>query len=96
LREEVREERGSVADPNYRYKMLTKETWPSYRGSDKDAVAFIMDSLKLASGEAYELGKTKIFIKEPKTVIFRSCEIQKNILCGRALGFGFGKFVNHF
>eukprot|EP01127_Copromyxa_protea_P015968 TRINITY_DN4681_c0_g1_i3.p1 TRINITY_DN4681_c0_g1~~TRINITY_DN4681_c0_g1_i3.p1 ORF type:complete len:1023 (+),score=237.78 TRINITY_DN4681_c0_g1_i3:34-3069(+) len=50
-----------------RYKMLSKETWPTFRGSDRDAVEWLMKSLNLGPGD-YELGKTKIFIKEPKTV----------------------------
>eukprot|EP01126_Amoeba_proteus_P065590 TRINITY_DN935_c0_g1_i7.p1 TRINITY_DN935_c0_g1~~TRINITY_DN935_c0_g1_i7.p1 ORF type:complete len:716 (-),score=138.71 TRINITY_DN935_c0_g1_i7:110-2257(-) len=50
-----------------RYKMLAKETWPIYRGSDKEGVHFLMSSLRFTSGE-FEMGKSKIFIKEPKTV----------------------------
>lgn len=47
--------------------MLSKETWPSFRGNDKDAVEYLMKFLNIPQ-DGYELGKTKIFIKQPKTV----------------------------
>jgi len=48
--------------------MLTKDTWPHYKGSDKDGTRHLMSSIGLPPAETYELGHTKIFIKEPKTV----------------------------
>jgi len=51
-----------------RYKMLTAETWPHYNGAASQGVDIIMQRLGLTKGEAYEMGKTKVFIKEPRTV----------------------------
>lgn len=51
-----------------RYKMLTKETWPHYRGDQQKGAEIIIDALKLK--EAVAFGKTKIFIKEPSTLYF--------------------------
>ena len=50
-----------------RYKSLCPATWPSFKGEPRDGVATLLLHLKLAPTE-YALGKTKIFIKEPKTV----------------------------
>lgn len=47
--------------------MILKETWPHFKGSDRDAVALIMKSLS-ADENPFELGNTKVFIKMPKTV----------------------------
>jgi len=51
-----------------RYKMLTKETWPHYRGDQKEGARIIIAALKLTDNVAF--GKTKIFIKEPSTLYF--------------------------
>lgn len=51
-----------------RYKMLCKETWPHWRGNAIDGTKLILDAMKLRRDE-YEFGKTKIFIKDPQTVM---------------------------
>lgn len=51
-----------------RYKMLTKQTWPHYRGDQKKGAEIIIDALKLKEDVAF--GKTKLFIKEPSTLYF--------------------------
>jgi len=50
-----------------RYKMITKQTWPTFPGLPKDASKVIVESLGVPP-EGYRLGKTKIFIKEPKVI----------------------------
>nr|CAH7751169.1 unnamed protein product [Callosobruchus chinensis] len=50
-----------------RYKMISQFTWPNFRsGSDKDAVRVIMDEKRFSDDVKY--GKTKIFIRSPKTL----------------------------
>lgn len=55
-----------------RFKMLSSKTWPrEFKGSDKDAAKAIVqvaqEKLKLSKDEI-QLGRTKIFIKQPETV----------------------------
>ncbi|CAH0564005.1 unnamed protein product [Brassicogethes aeneus] len=60
-----------------RYKMLSQFTWPNFRGgSDQDGVKVIMDSNNFSNDVKY--GKTKIFIKSPKTLF--NLENQRNEL----------------
>lgn len=47
--------------------MIAPQTWPTWRGSDRDGVVAILNHLGVSPGE-YELGRTKLFIKEAKTV----------------------------
>lgn len=56
----------SLSDFFYRYKMIVKETWPNYKGIDKDGVAVIIDHNSFSSDVKY--GRTKLFIRTPKTV----------------------------
>ncbi|CAH0548019.1 unnamed protein product [Brassicogethes aeneus] len=52
----------------HRYKCLSEETWPNYRkGSAKDGVQALVKSLGYTDGD-YQMGKTKIFIRHPKTL----------------------------
>jgi len=51
-----------------RYKMLTKQTWPHYRGDQKEGAQIIIQALGLDKEVAF--GKTKLFIKEPNTLYF--------------------------
>uniref|UniRef100_A0A6P7GQK3 Unconventional myosin IC n=1 Tax=Diabrotica virgifera virgifera TaxID=50390 RepID=A0A6P7GQK3_DIAVI len=50
-----------------RYKCLSKETWPNYKGHAKDGVQALVNSLGYDQ-EEYQMGKTKIFIRHPKTL----------------------------
>eukprot|EP00042_Codosiga_hollandica_P051257 m.626623 g.626623 ORF g.626623 m.626623 type:complete len:998 (+) comp58245_c0_seq2:614-3607(+) len=49
-----------------RYKMLSKKTWPNYKGSAKGAVENIINEINMKPGVAF--GTTKLFVKEPKTL----------------------------
>lgn len=53
-----------------RYKSLAKETWPNYHGNPKDGVQILATTLGYEA-EEYKMGKTKIFIRYPKT-LFRT------------------------
>lgn len=50
-----------------RYKCLSKETWPNYRGSARDGVQKLVEVLAYEK-EEYRMGNTKVFIRFPKTL----------------------------
>lgn len=51
----------------YRYKMICPSTWPTWRGDLKVGVKTIVDYLRIPADQ-FRMGKTKIFIKDPKTL----------------------------
>ncbi|XP_006897666.1 PREDICTED: unconventional myosin-Ia [Elephantulus edwardii] len=52
-----------------RYRMLSRSTWPRWTQGEQEGVKKIMEEMNVASGElAY--GKTKIFIRSPKTLFY--------------------------
>lgn len=50
-----------------RYKSLCPDTWPHYQGTAKDGVQDLCRYLEYQEDE-YRIGKTKIFIRFPKTL----------------------------
>lgn len=60
-----------------RYKLTCSETWPVFRGSDQEATLAILRQHSLVNDTA--CGKTKIFIRSPKTLTFleqaRACRL---------------------
>ncbi|XP_065890245.1 unconventional myosin-Ic-like [Dysidea avara] len=50
-----------------RYKSLCPKTWPTWRGNDRDGIRELCTHLGYTS-EQYKIGKTKIFIRFPKTL----------------------------
>ncbi|KAG8440419.1 hypothetical protein GDO86_006247 [Hymenochirus boettgeri] len=50
-----------------RYAILTKETWPSWRGDERKGVLHLLHSVNM-DPEQFQLGKTKIFIKAPESL----------------------------
>uniref|UniRef100_F6W622 Myosin motor domain-containing protein n=1 Tax=Ciona intestinalis TaxID=7719 RepID=F6W622_CIOIN len=50
-----------------RYKMLSTKTWPSWHGPPKEGVKQILLKTKI-DPEQYEYGKSKIFIRNPRTL----------------------------
>jgi len=50
-----------------RYKMLSKDTWPNWHRDPKDGARKIIDALNMTAEVAF--GKTKIFIKEPQSLV---------------------------
>ncbi|XP_067686913.1 unconventional myosin-Ib-like [Haliotis asinina] len=51
----------------YRYKMLAPETWPHWEGLNSKGVETILQAQRIQS-EEYAIGRTKIFIRNPKTL----------------------------
>lgn len=52
-----------------RYKSLCEQTWPNYRGKAKDGVELLIKKFNFKPGD-YCLGKTKIFIKFPRSLFY--------------------------
>lgn len=50
-----------------RYKCLSKQTWPNYKGPAKDGVQILAKELGYGVDD-YRMGRTKIFIRFPKTL----------------------------
>uniref|UniRef100_A0A8B9HNX3 Osteoclast-stimulating factor 1 n=1 Tax=Astyanax mexicanus TaxID=7994 RepID=A0A8B9HNX3_ASTMX len=73
LRENIRVRRAGYAFRRvfkkflHRYAILTKETWPQWRGDEKQGVLHLLRSVNMDSDQ-YQLGKSKIFIKAPESL----------------------------
>ncbi|XP_054436230.1 unconventional myosin-Ia [Pteronotus mesoamericanus] len=52
-----------------RYRLLSRSTWPRWDGGDRQGVEKILEDLSMSSKEV-TFGKTKIFIKSPKTLFY--------------------------
>ncbi|XP_052004983.1 unconventional myosin-Ib-like isoform X7 [Xyrauchen texanus] len=52
-----------------RYKMLCKQTWPHWKGPAREGVEVLLTDLKVPV-EEYAYGRSKIFIRNPKTLFF--------------------------
>ncbi|XP_077111675.1 unconventional myosin-Ie-like isoform X2 [Ranitomeya variabilis] len=50
-----------------RYAILTRETWPEWRGDQKKGVLHLLQSVNMDSDQ-YQLGKSKVFIKAPESL----------------------------
>ncbi|XP_037079375.1 unconventional myosin-If-like [Pollicipes pollicipes] len=50
-----------------RYAILTKETWPGWRGDPRDGIHRIMTAVRM-DDDQFQLGKTKVFIKAPESL----------------------------
>lgn len=50
-----------------RYAILTKESWPTWRGDEKQGVIHLLRSVNMDQDQ-FQLGRTKIFIKAPESV----------------------------
>ncbi|XP_045772593.1 unconventional myosin IC isoform X2 [Maniola jurtina] len=50
-----------------RYKCLSPNTWPNFRGPPREGVQCLVETLKYEK-EEYRMGNTKIFIRFPKTL----------------------------
>ncbi|XP_066465075.1 unconventional myosin-Ie-like [Eleutherodactylus coqui] len=73
LRENIRVRRAGYAYRRVfqkflnRYAILTRETWPEWRGDEKKGVLHLLQSVNMDSDQ-YQLGKTKVFIKAPESL----------------------------
>ncbi|XP_076012146.1 unconventional myosin-Ie isoform X2 [Genypterus blacodes] len=50
-----------------RYAILTKESWPTWRGDEKQGVIHLLRSVNMDQDQ-YQLGRTKIFVKAPESL----------------------------
>jgi len=50
-----------------RYKSLSPQTWPHWHGEPREGARLIVEALEIPEDD-YKLGKTKIFIRLPRTV----------------------------
>ncbi|XP_070266044.1 LOW QUALITY PROTEIN: unconventional myosin-Ia [Myotis yumanensis] len=53
-----------------RYRLLSRSTWPRWNGGDREGVEKILGELSACTSEEVTFGKTKIFIKSPKTLFY--------------------------
>jgi myosin I len=51
-----------------RYKMITKVTWPVWKGDVKDGCREILKYLNIVEAEGFQFGKTKVFVRLPEVV----------------------------
>ncbi|NXN92281.1 MYO1E protein, partial [Rhinopomastus cyanomelas] len=50
-----------------RYAILTKVTWPSWKGEEKQGVLHLLQAVNM-DPDQYQLGKSKVFIKAPESL----------------------------
>eukprot|EP00047_Mylnosiga_fluctuans_P003550 m.229694 g.229694 ORF g.229694 m.229694 type:complete len:1076 (-) comp11945_c0_seq1:83-3310(-) len=50
-----------------RYAILTKETWPQWKGDVRKGIEHLMESVQM-DRDQWQLGKTKVFIKNPESL----------------------------
>nr|XP_025035930.1 unconventional myosin-Ie-like [Pelodiscus sinensis] len=73
LRENIRVRRAGYAYRRVfqkflqRYAILTPETWPAWRGDEKQGVVHLLRSVNM-DPDQYQLGQSKVFIKAPESV----------------------------
>ncbi|XP_037705036.1 unconventional myosin-Ib isoform X5 [Choloepus didactylus] len=61
-----------------RYKMLCKQTWPHWKGPARSGVEALLNELEIPV-EEYSFGKSKIFIRNPRT-LFKLEDLRKQRL----------------
>uniref|UniRef100_A0A667YWC9 Osteoclast-stimulating factor 1 n=1 Tax=Myripristis murdjan TaxID=586833 RepID=A0A667YWC9_9TELE len=70
LRENIRVRRAGYAYRRVfskflqRYAILTKETWPRWRGEERQGVLHLLNSVHMDQDQ-FQLGRTKVFVKAP-------------------------------
>nr|XP_046254592.1 myosin IEb [Scatophagus argus] len=73
LRENIRVRRAGYAYRRVfnkflqRYAILTRETWPHWRGEERQGVLHLLSSVNMDQDQ-FQLGKTKVFIKAPESL----------------------------
>jgi len=50
-----------------RYAILTPETWPRWKGEPRQGIKHVLVSVNI-DVDQYQMGRTKIFIKNPESV----------------------------
>ncbi|TKS65858.1 Unconventional myosin-Ie [Collichthys lucidus] len=73
LRENIRVRRAGYAYRRVfnkflqRYAILTKDTWPRWRGEERQGVLHLLNSVNMDQDQ-FQLGKSKVFIKAPESL----------------------------
>ncbi|KAM6995458.1 myosin IEb [Tautogolabrus adspersus] len=73
LRENIRVRRAGYAYRRVfnkflqRYAILTKESWPQWKGEQRQGVLHLLNSVHMDQDQ-FQLGKTKVFIKAPESL----------------------------
>ncbi|XP_077433105.1 myosin IEb isoform X3 [Vanacampus margaritifer] len=73
LRENIRVRRAGYAYRRpfnkflQRYAILTKETWPTWQGDERQGVLHLLNSVNMDEDQ-FQLGKTKVFVKAPESL----------------------------
>ncbi|XP_029695291.1 myosin IEb [Takifugu rubripes] len=73
LRENIRVRRAGYAYRRvfnkflHRYAILTKESWPYWKGEERQGVLHLLNSVNMDQDQ-FQLGKTKVFIKAPESL----------------------------
>jgi len=50
--------------------MISKKTWPNFHGGTAlDGVQLIVEEQNISSGSEIEFGKTKLFVRDPRTLL---------------------------
>ncbi|MEQ2158883.1 hypothetical protein GOODEAATRI_016781, partial [Goodea atripinnis] len=76
LRENIRVRRAGYAYRRvfnkflHRYAILTRETWPGWRGDQRQGVLHLLHSVNMDQDQ-FQLGKAKVFIKAPESKAWR-------------------------
>ncbi|XP_053319961.1 unconventional myosin-If [Spea bombifrons] len=50
-----------------RYAILTRETWPKWRGDERQGVQHLLRAVNMDSDQ-YQMGRTKVFVKNPESL----------------------------
>uniref|UniRef100_A0A6J0SJ89 Unconventional myosin-If n=1 Tax=Pogona vitticeps TaxID=103695 RepID=A0A6J0SJ89_9SAUR len=50
-----------------RYAILTTETWPRWRGDERQGVQHLLRSVNM-DADQYQMGRTKVFVKNPESL----------------------------
>ncbi|NWR38526.1 MYO1F protein, partial [Tachuris rubrigastra] len=50
-----------------RYAILTPETWPSWRGDERQGVQHLLSSVHM-DPDQYQMGRSKVFVKNPESL----------------------------
>ena len=56
-----------------RYAILTPETWPRWRGDERQGVQPLLRAVNMEPDQ-YQMGSTKVFVKNPESVSVRDRE----------------------
>uniref|UniRef100_A0A7N8Y8N3 Osteoclast-stimulating factor 1 n=1 Tax=Mastacembelus armatus TaxID=205130 RepID=A0A7N8Y8N3_9TELE len=86
LKENIRVRRAGYAYRRFfrkflnRYAILTKESWPTWQGDEKQGVLHLLRSVNMDQDQ-FQLGRTKIFIKAPESLfLLEETRERNNIL----------------